>query len=165
MMPTEIATPRASGMEYDANTGVTPSILKRDTKMPASAPQIPPINEITIDSIRNWVSMTPFGAPIALRMPISRVRSGTGTSIMFITPIAPTRSDTAATQPKRAVKVLDLDVAVESRLAESITVKGRFATVVSLSEASVLLTSLSANDNVEADFPWTSSCENDCDSP
>src|SRR5665213_981586 len=164
-MPTETATPRASGMEYDARTGVTPSILKCDTKMPANAPKIPPRNEMTVDSIRNWVRMTRLRAPIAFRMPISRVRSVTVTSMMFITPIAPTRSDTAATQPKSAVKVLELDVAVESRLAESITVKGRLATVVSLRDASVLSTSLSANDNVAGVLPWTSNSENDADSP
>ena len=33
-------------------------------------------------------------APIALRMPISRVRSVTDTNIMFITPIPPTNSET-----------------------------------------------------------------------
>jgi len=88
-------------------------------------------------------------------MPISRVRSVTVTSMMFMTPIAPTRSDTAATQPKSAVKVWELDVAVESKLAESITVNGRFATVVSLRDASVLSTSLSASDNVADDLPWT----------
>ena len=43
-------------------------------------------------------------APIALRMPISRVRSVTETSMMFITPIPPTSREIAATAPSRVVK-------------------------------------------------------------
>ena len=43
-------------------------------------------------------------APIALRMPISRVRSVTETSMMFITPIPPTSSEIAATAPSSVVK-------------------------------------------------------------
>ena len=44
-------------------------------------------------------------APIALRIPISRVRSVTETSMMFITPIPPTSSEIAATAPRRTVNV------------------------------------------------------------
>ena len=44
-------------------------------------------------------------APIALRMPISRVRSVTVTSMMFITPMPPTSSEIAATAASRTVKV------------------------------------------------------------
>ena len=36
-------------------------------------------------------------APMARRIPISRVRSVTGTSMMFMIPMPPTKSDTAAT--------------------------------------------------------------------
>ena len=43
-------------------------------------------------------------APIALRIPISRVRSVTLTSMMFMTPIPPTSSEIAATAPSRVVK-------------------------------------------------------------
>ena len=42
-------------------------------------------------------------APIALRMPISRVRSVTETSMMFITPTPPTSSEIAATVPSSTV--------------------------------------------------------------
>ena len=44
-------------------------------------------------------------APIALRMPISRVRSVTVTSMMFITPMPPTSSEIAATAPSSTVNV------------------------------------------------------------
>ena len=40
--------------------------------------------------------MSPPLAPIAMRTPISRVRSVTDTSMMFMIPIPPTRSDTPA---------------------------------------------------------------------
>ena len=43
-------------------------------------------------------------APIALRMPISRVRSVTVTSMMFMTPIPPTSSEIAATVASRTLK-------------------------------------------------------------
>ena len=49
-------------------------------------------------------------APIALRMPISRVRSVTETSMMFITPIPPTSSEIAATAPSSVVKTSVLGV-------------------------------------------------------
>ena len=57
--------------------------------------------------------MLPRCAPTALRMPISRVRSVTVTSMMFITPIPPTRSEIAATAPSRVVNtsLVLLDVA------------------------------------------------------
>ena len=44
-------------------------------------------------------------APIALRMPISRVRSVTVTSMMFMTPMPPTSSEIAATAPSSSVNV------------------------------------------------------------
>ena len=45
-------------------------------------------------SIKNCARMLPRFAPMALRTPISRVRSVTLTSMMFITPIPPTISPT-----------------------------------------------------------------------
>src|SRR5664280_916220 len=111
--PTRRATPKARGIEYVANTGCTPSILNRTTIRPAKMPRTPPNIEMTTASIRNWLNTTDLGAPIALRMPISRVRSVTVTNMMYMTPIAPTSSDPAATQPSSAVKVFELDVAVD----------------------------------------------------
>ena len=42
-------------------------------------------------------------APMALRIPISRVRSVTLTSMMFMIPIPPTRSEMPATAPRKRV--------------------------------------------------------------
>ena len=64
---------------------------------PNSTPITPPTLQRVTDSSRNWSRMFPRLAPIALRTPISRVRSVTLTSMMFITPIPPTSSATIAT--------------------------------------------------------------------
>ena len=42
-------------------------------------------------------------APTAIRVPISRVRSVTETSMMFMIPIPPTTSDTPAIEPSSTV--------------------------------------------------------------
>ena len=44
-------------------------------------------------------------APTALRMPISRVRSVTETSMMFMIPMPPTTSEMPAIEPSRIVNV------------------------------------------------------------
>ena len=53
-------------------------------------------------------------APVAMRIPISRVRSVTDTSMMFITPMPPTSSEIAATEPSSNVSVFCVDSAVSS---------------------------------------------------
>ena len=65
----------------------------------------PPSTDSTTASTRNWASTSPGWAPIARRMPISRVRSVTLTSMMFMIPMPPTTSETAATPPSSMVIV------------------------------------------------------------
>ena len=120
---------------------------------------------MTTASIRNWLSTIERGAPMALRRPISRVRSVTVTNMMFITPMAPTSNETAATHPSSAVNVSVVEVAVLNRLASLSTLNGRLATVVSFCAARMLSTSLWARVSVAEDFPCTSSSLNDWDSP
>ena len=57
---------------------------------------MPPTKQIMMLSTTNCSRMSPFVAPRALRVPISRVRSVTETSMMFITPMPPTSSEIAA---------------------------------------------------------------------
>ena len=56
-----------------------------------------PMRQPSSDSIsassRNWSSTSLRRAPIAIRMPISRVRSVTLTSMMFMMPMPPTMSE------------------------------------------------------------------------
>ena len=68
----------------------------------------------SVASIRNWFRITRRGAPSALRMPISRVRSVTVTSMMLVMPMPPTSRLIAATAPSRVVKVSAVCVWVAS---------------------------------------------------
>ena len=68
-------------------------------KTPSPIPNMPPVLHRIIDSLRNCNRISERFAPHALRSPISRVRSPTTTSIMFIMPIPPTRSEKPAILP------------------------------------------------------------------
>ena len=59
----------------------------------------------TIASIINCIIITEFVAPKAFRSPISFVLSVTETSIMFITPIPPTRRLIEAIPVNKAVNI------------------------------------------------------------
>ena len=75
------------------------------TARPSAMPSRPPTRLIVTASIRNWLRMSARLAPIALRMPISRVRSVTVTSMIFMIPMPPTNSDTPATLASNMVKM------------------------------------------------------------
>ena len=70
---------------------------------PSPMPMMPPSTQSTTASMRNCSRMLNRVAPSALRMPISRVRSVTDTSMMFMMPMPPTSSDTAAMPDSRYV--------------------------------------------------------------
>ncbi|MCG3163443.1 MAG: hypothetical protein JMDDDDMK_04870 [Acidobacteria bacterium] len=82
-----------------------PSIagIRSEMVMPSRIPIMPPVRLSTMDSIRNCVRTADERAPIAMRMPISRVRSVTDTSMMFMMPMPPTSSETLAMLPSRMV--------------------------------------------------------------
>jgi hypothetical protein len=67
------------------------------TNCATTSPTTPPRHDSTTASIRNCISTSLATAPIARRMPISRVRSVTETSMMFMMPIPPTTRLIAAT--------------------------------------------------------------------
>ena len=71
--------------------------IVQDRKIPMAQP----IMHSTTASIRNWRRIFPRVAPMALRMPISRVRSVTVTSMMFMMPIPPTTREMPAIPPSR----------------------------------------------------------------
>jgi hypothetical protein len=73
------------------------------------SPATPPSNESTIASTKNWTRMSISCAPMAIRIPISRVRSATETSMMFITPMPPTINETAATEMSSASSASKID--------------------------------------------------------
>ena len=61
-----------------------------DIPAPIRIPMVPPTSVSTTASSRNCSRTSARRAPIALRTPISCVRSVTEISMMFITPIPPT---------------------------------------------------------------------------
>ena len=65
-------------------------------------PTVPPQADKMADSVRNWTITSRVVAPRALRMPISRVRSVTDTSMMFMMPMPPTTREMAAIPPTAA---------------------------------------------------------------
>ena len=67
---------------------------------------------MTLASVRNWRRTARGVAPSALRRPISRIRSVTETSMMFMTPIPPTSREIAAMPASRIVRVRSVEVAV-----------------------------------------------------
>ena len=66
------------------------------TPTPTKTPKMPPSSAIDPLSMRNWSRMSRWRAPRALRTPISRVRSVTETSMMFMMTTPPTTSEMEA---------------------------------------------------------------------
>src|SRR6266540_2911233 len=77
----------------------------RPTAIPRRIPITPPVTVRAIASSRNWRSTSRVRAPTALRSPISRVRSETLTSMMFITPTPPTSSEIPAIEASTMVRI------------------------------------------------------------
>ena len=75
-------------------------------------------------------------APRALRRPISRMRSVTETSMMFMTPMPPTSSEMAAMPPSRMVRVRSTEVEVDTSDASEAMVKSASAGVAMSCRAS-----------------------------
>ena len=92
----------------DVTCGITSAPIS-----PSTTPPTPPATPRIDASTRNWARMTPGVAPSALRKPISRTRSVTDTSMMFITPMPPTSREMAAIPASSTVSVLSTDVAVD----------------------------------------------------
>src|SRR5450756_1733572 len=67
------------------------------TTAPVATPMAPPTLASTTASMRICVMISPCRAPTALRMPISRVRSVTLTSMMFMITMPPTTSEMQVT--------------------------------------------------------------------
>ena len=72
-----------------------------ETITPSRMPMSPPVRLSTIDSIRNCLRTAEERAPIAMRMPISRVRSVTETSMIFMIPMPPTSKRNARDAAKQ----------------------------------------------------------------
>src|SRR5260221_7032871 len=75
------------------------------TTQPRKMPMAPPNNPTAAASMRNWERISKRRAPTALRRPISRVRSVTETSMIFMIPMPPTTRETAAMMVKNQLIV------------------------------------------------------------
>ena len=69
---------------------------------PSIVPMTPPKIDSTTDSVSICAMMSERRAPSALRRPISRVRSVTTISMMFMITMPPTTSDSATTPTSTA---------------------------------------------------------------
>ena len=77
-------------------------------------PRKPPSAEVVAASTTNCARMTRSLAPSALRMPISRVRSVTDTSMIFMMPMPPTSSEMLA-MPVRMTMTMWIILFISSR--------------------------------------------------
>ena len=93
-----------------------PASCERAVEVPSPRrmPMTPPRELRVTASMRNWVRMSEPCAPRAMRMPISRVRSVTLTSMIFMMPMPPTTSDTLAIAPKSSRMILEVAVAISA---------------------------------------------------
>ena len=69
----------------------------------------PPMAEVVPASMMNWLRMSRRLAPRDLRMPISRVRSVTDTSMMFMMPMPPTSREMAAMSTRIAMSTASME--------------------------------------------------------
>ena len=81
------------------------AIARAIVTRPAAMPTTPPTSDSTTASIKNCWRMWRGRAPTAMRRPISRVRSVTLTSMMFMMPMPPTSRLTSAMPASRRVIV------------------------------------------------------------
>src|SRR5713101_3923965 len=78
-------------------------LISADPPRPAMIPTAPPSMLSVTASTRNCSCTSASVAPTAMRTPISRVRSVTLTSMMFMMPMPPTISETEAIEPSSSV--------------------------------------------------------------
>src|SRR6267143_389002 len=88
--------------------------------IPSATPPAAPTRASVVASTRNCRRMSRRRAPRDMRMPISRVRSATAISMMFMMTIPPTTSDTA-TRPGRATNSTRLILPQKSSTSSAVS--------------------------------------------
>src|SRR5574341_911466 len=132
-MPTRAADPNASNTELGTSTvRISLNAPKINAPpMPTRVPINPPTMLNRSASVRNC-RRTSFGvAPTDCRIPISRVRSVTLTSMMFIMPMPPTMSETPATHASRLRNAAVVDSRALIMSCWVVTVKSAVSSVTS----------------------------------
>lgn len=134
--PKTIPTVTATATEamiagIEGNVGQCKSaLIATDTPRPSKIPTAPPATHNAIASTKNCLNTSRARAPIAIRIPISCVRSVTDTSMMFMMPTPPTTSEISATASNRFVMmpvaaVNVCEISVRSRIRKSSGSPGR----------------------------------------
>src|ERR1019366_7178869 len=98
MTPTATETPKATTTEEVVTIVFHSAVraMSQARKKPKPMPKSPPPTDIRTLSVRNWRTISKRRAPMERRMPISRVRSMTVASTMFMMPMPPTSREMAA---------------------------------------------------------------------
>ncbi len=89
-----------------AGSGLTLLMIQATVK-PSAVPIMPPNVDSVMDSVRICHRMSRRRAPSDLRRPISRVRSDTTISMMFMMTMPPTTSESETT-PISTAKIIDV---------------------------------------------------------
>ena len=115
--PMNTETPKLSAMAETLGEALMPMIFPAmtATAAPNTMPITPPSAEVVPASITNWRMMSRRLAPSDLRMPISRVRSVTDTSMMFMMPMPPTSSEIPA-MPTSTMVIMPVISFIESTM-------------------------------------------------
>ena len=79
--------------------------MKLGRPIPSRTPMNPPMRDSRTASTMNWVMISLFLAPSALRSPISLVLSVTVASMIFMMPIPPTSKEMAAIEPSTILNI------------------------------------------------------------
>src|SRR5882724_770891 len=92
--------------DTDAGSGLT-ALISSVRAMPATMPKVAPTVAMAADSARNCRSTSRRRAPSDFRNPISRVRSATDMSMMFMITMPPITSDTTTTPGSTTTRMPD----------------------------------------------------------
>ena len=117
-MPTETETKSAASIER-GETGMlndVRNVTARGMAIPIRTPKNPPPTLSSSDSVRNCPRISLRDAPTAFLSPISRVRSVTVTSMIFMIPIPEITRASAETLIRTIVRITEIALAV-SRIA------------------------------------------------
>src|SRR5881396_1045364 len=90
--------------DTEAGSGLT-ALISRVSPIPATMPNAAPTVARAADSARNWRSTSRRRAPSDFRRPISRVRSATDISMMFMITMPPITSDTITTPGRTTTRM------------------------------------------------------------
>src|SRR3989442_15006577 len=102
-----------------AGSGVVAATMLASA-IPMPTPPAAPTTASVVASTRNWLRMSRRRAPSDLRIPISRVRSATAMSMMFMITIPPTTNE-IATSPGRATNSTRLILPQKSRTLSAVS--------------------------------------------